>query len=396
VIDTGGLGVFANDKKKRGIWDEGIKVQVEAATDAADLILFMTDINDGVTPLDQDIADMLRRCPKPKLLVPNKSDTRDKDVLAAEFDSIASGADGVFPISCAHRRGLSKLMEAVLERIPKTSASAKKIDRLRLTVAGRPNVGKSSLLNRLVGNERQIVSDIAGTTRDAVDVDFDIISDNEKIPATLVDTAGLRKKGRADTAVEVFSIMRAESAVTRSDIVLLVLEAGVDGVTAQDKRIGKMIEASGKGCVIVANKWDKCEGVKPKAVVDEIHSTMPFLRYAPVVCASALTGANIKIILKEVSKLKERLNAKVPTPLLNRIIQDAVLRTPPPFSGGKPLRIYYATMAETMPPTFLLFVNDPKKCPKNYALYLKNTLRSHLDLTGLPIELKLRKREKPR
>ena len=396
VIDTGGLGVFANDKKKRGLWDEGIKVQVEAATDAADLILFMTDINDGVTPLDKDIADMLRRSSKPKLIIPNKSDTPNKDALAAEFASIAADAEGVFPISCSHRRGLSRLMDAVLEQIPEATAGELKVERLRLTVAGRPNVGKSSLLNRIVGDERQIVSDIAGTTRDAVDVDFDMLDDDMNIPATLVDTAGVRKKGRANTAVEVFSIMRAESAVTRSDIVLLILEAGLDGASAQDKRIGKMIEASGKGCVIVANKWDTLTGVKPKSVVEEIQATMPFLRYAPVVCASALTGDNIKIIIKEVSKLKERLNTKVPTPLLNRIIQDAMLKTPPPFSGGKPLKIYYATMADTMPPTFLLFVNDPKKCSKNYKQYLKNTLRSHIDLTGLPIEIKLRKREKPR
>jgi GTP-binding protein len=328
--------------------------------------------------------------------VPNKSDTREKDALASEFSEIASDPSAIFPISCSHRRGIGQLMDAVLELIPSAPTSGIREDRLRLTVAGRPNVGKSSLLNRLVGNERQIVSDIAGTTRDAVDVDFEIKTDDETIPATLVDTAGLRKKGRANTAVEVFSIMRAESAVTRSDIVLLTLEAGIEGASAQDKRIAKIIETSGKGCIVVANKWDLCKRIKPKEVVNEIYSSMPFLRYAPVICASALTGDNIKIILKEVSKLKERLKARIPTPLLNRIIQDAILRTPPPFLGGKPLKIYYATMATTMPPTFLLFVNDPKKCSKNYKLYLKNTLRSNLDLSGLPIEIKLRKREKPR
>jgi len=175
-----------------------------------------------------------------------------------------------------------------------------------------------------------------------------------------------------------------------------VLEAGLNGATAQDKKIGKMIESSGKGCVIVANKWDKCQGVKPKSVVEEIRSTMPFLRYAPVICASAKTGENMRMILQETSKLKERIDSRIPTPLLNRILQDAVLRNPPPFQGGKPLKIYYATKSDSMPPTFLLFVNDPKKCPRNYDLYLRNTLRSHLDLIGLPIELKLRKREKPR
>ena len=396
VIDTGGLGAFANDKKKRGLWDESIRLQVEAATESADLILFMTDVNDGVTPLDEDIADTLRRCPKPKLLVPNKADTRDKDDLAADFDAIAAGAEGIYPISCAHRRGIGKLMDKVAALIPNVNRTPDESDKLRLTVAGRPNTGKSSLINRVILDERQIVSDVAGTTRDAVDIDFEIAVGDERIPATLVDTAGLRKKGRADTAVEVFSIMRAESAVKRSDIVLLVLEASLDGATSQDKRIGKIIETSGKGCVIVANKWDLLTKTKPKEIVAEIYSSMPFLRYAPVVCASAKTGENVPLILKEVAKLKERLKSRVPTPILNRIIQDAVSRTPPPFLGGKPFKIYYATMADAMPPTFILFVNDPKKCPKNYQLYLKNTLRSQLDLIGLPIDLKLRKREKPR
>ncbi|NOY74425.1 MAG: GTP-binding protein, partial [Kiritimatiellaeota bacterium] len=189
VIDTGGLGVFANDKKKRGLWDDGIRVQVEAATDSADLIIFMTDVNDGVTPLDIDIADTLRRCSKPTVLAPNKSDNPERDALASEFTSISADTEGVFPISCVHRRGIGALMEKALSLIPDASAPSKNAERLRLTVAGRPNVGKSSLLNKLVDDDRQIVSDIAGTTRDAVDVDFEISNGKEKIPATLVDTA---------------------------------------------------------------------------------------------------------------------------------------------------------------------------------------------------------------
>jgi GTP-binding protein len=239
-----------------------------------------------------------------------------------------------------------------------------------------------------------MVSNVAGTTRDAVDVPFTIKDHDEEMPAILMDTAGLRKRGRANTAVEVFSIMRAESAVKRADIVLLVIEADEYGSTSQDKKIAKMIEASGKGCIIVANKWDLCKGEKQKNIVDEIYKSLPFLRYAPVVCASAETGYNFPAILDEILNVKERMDLRVPTPLINRILHDAFGRTAPPLVGRRAFKVYYTTMSDSAPPQFLLFVNDPKICTKNYLAYLKNTLRQNLDFTGWPIELKLRKRDK--
>lgn len=392
IADTGGLGTFRGAKKKQGNWDAEIRKQVEAAVESADLILMMVDVTEGVTPLDKDVIDTLRRSEKQVLLVANKADTKDKDELTMEFSSF--GIDDVFAISCTHRRGIGLLMDTVLENIDKVTEPELEIRPLKIAVAGRPNVGKSSLVNRLIGEKRVMVSNIAGTTRDAVDVPFEISDNDEMLPAILMDTAGLRKRGRANTAVEVFSIMRAESAVKRADIVLFVIEADEYGSTSQDKKIAKMIEASGKGCIVVANKWDLCTGEKQKNVIDETYNSLPFLRYAPVVCASAETGYNFSAILDEILNVKERMDLRVPTPLINRIIHDAFGRTSPPLVGRRSFKVYYTTMSDSAPPQFLLFVNDPKLCPRNYLAYLKNTFRQNLDFTGWPIELKLRKRDK--
>ena len=392
VADTGGLGTYTGVKRGCGNWDAAIRKQVEAGIESADLIIMMVDITDGVTPLDKDVIDLLRRSGKNVILAANKSDTKKKDELAAEFTSL--GIDDVFAISCMHRRGISTLMDKILEKIESVTVIEKEQKPLRIAVAGRPNVGKSSLVNRLIGEERVMVSNIAGTTRDSVDIPFEIEDDGEQLPAVLMDTAGLRKRGRANTAVEIFSIMRAESAVKRSDIVLFVIEADEYGSTSQDKKIAKMIEASGKGCIIVANKWDLCKGQKQKDVINEIYRSLPFLRYAPVVCVSAETGYNFPAILDEIMNVKERMDLRVPTPLINRIIQDAFDRTSPPLVGRRSFKVYYATMSDSAPPQFLLFSNDPKLCPANYLSYLKNIFRKNLDFTGWPIELKLRKREK--
>ena len=391
IADTGGLGTYKGAKKQMGLWDSEIRSQAETAIESADLILMMTDVTTGITPLDKDVIDTLRRSEKPLLVVANKADSPNKDILSTEFENL--GAGEVFPISCTHRRGISRLMDEVLNRINKVTETTLSEEPLRIAVAGRPNVGKSSLINKLIGEKRVMVSNIAGTTRDAVDIPFEIKDGEESHPALLIDTAGLRKKGRANSAVEIFSIMRAESAVKRADIVLLVIEADQYGSTAQDKKIAKMIESSGTGCIIVANKWDLCKEDKEKDVVDEIYRSLPFLRYAPVVCASAETGYNFPMILDEILNVKERLSMRIPTPLLNKIIHDACKRTSPPLVGRRSFKVYYATMADSLPPRFLLFSNDPKLCTKNYLTYLNNTLRRNLDLRGLPIELVLKKRE---
>ena len=393
VADTGGLGTFQREKKKQGAWDANIRKQVEAAIESADLILCLTDITEGVTPLDKDIIKSLRACNKPTVLVPNKADTKNKEAQVTEFSS--TGIGDIFAISCLHRRGIGELLDAVLSKIDAVHALPEETEPLRIAVVGRPNVGKSSIVNRFLGENRVMVSDIAGTTRDAVDINLEIDYQDEKIPAIMVDTAGLRKKGRADTAVEVFSIMRAEAAVQRADIILFVVEADEFGVTAQDKKIAKLVETSGKGCIIVANKWDLCEGLSEEDAADELRYSLKFLRYAPVVFISAVEGHNFEAIVDELIEVKDRMEMRIPTPLLNRIVNDAYQKTPPAIIGKKAFKIYYSTMTDTAPPTFVLFVNDPKLCQKNYLSYLNNVLRNSLDMTGWPIELSLKKRYKP-
>ena len=393
VADTGGLGTFKSEKKKQGLWDASIRKQVEAAIESADLILCLTDITDGLTPLDKDIIASLRQSGKPTILVPNKADTNKKDALVADFAS--TGIDEVFAISCLHRRGIGELMDAILEKIDAVTFLPEEVSPIRIAVVGRPNVGKSSIINRFLGEDRVMVSEIAGTTRDAVDISLEIEYKSEKIPAIMVDTAGLRKRGRANTAVEVFSIMRAESAVKRADIILMVVEADEHGVTSQDKKIAKTVEASGKGCIIIANKWDLCEDLTEKEAAEELRYSLKFLRYAPVVFSSAINGHNFNGIIDEIVEVKDRMDLRIPTPLLNCLITDAFQKTPPPVIGKKVFKVYYSTMTDTAPPRFVLFVNDPKLCQKNYMSYLNNVLRVSLDFTGWPILLILKKRYKP-
>jgi len=399
LVDTGGLGIYAGEKSGSSLWDGLIKEQVDAALECSDLVLCVVDVSAGPTPLDKDVVDYLRRHGKRTLLVANKSDTEERSrVASADFAEL--GMDEILPVSCVHKRGIRGLVSAV-ERELESEFPASDVppeEPLAVAVVGRPNVGKSSLVNRLVGEDRVLVSDIAGTTRDAIDVPFQIKPSKRKgevIPAVLIDTAGLRKRGRANTAVEVFSIKRAESAVKRCDVAILVLEVSEEGVTAQDKRVARIIDAAGKGCLIVANKWDLADGILEKrTAIDEIRRTMPFLSHASVVLASALTGDGFDRIGGELAALKRRIETKVPTPIVNKIIQDAAAAVSAPVVRGKTFKVYYATMTSTTPPEFLLFVNEPKICPANYSAYLRNALRGKLDLGGLPIVLKLEKRAK--
>jgi len=388
VIDTGGLGWGdITPSKKASFFDSQICAQVEVAVNSADLLLFVTDITTGVTPLDEDVAATLRKCGKPIIIVANKSDNHNLDVHTADFAKLA--INDIFPVSCLHKRGITSLMECFTEKISKVKDYTDE-SRLAITVAGRPNVGKSSIINKLLGRERFIVSDVAGTTRDAVDIPFDLeLANDDPLPATLIDTAGLRKRGKANTAVEYFSSMRAQDAIKRSDIVLLVIESAKDGPTSQDQTIAKMISDAGRGCIIVANKWDQCNGIKQKDVKDEIRRILPFLSYAPIVFTCALSGYNFKPLLTEIGEVNDQYKIKIPTSTINSVLSDAVHFTSPPYVNSKFFKIYYSTMVSNKPPLFTLFVNDPKLCTRNYLAYLKNYLRKSFNLHGLPIHLKL-------
>ncbi len=395
IIDTGGLGMYGGQKRKLGIWDSEIKEQVDIAIESAELLIMVVDVTAGVTALDMDIANRLRAGGKKMFLAVNKSDNPEIDAESANFARL--GFEKVFPVSCVHRRGIDNLLDQIVSAIDWSTVVPPQEPGLRIAVVGRPNVGKSSIVNRLVGHKRVMVSNIPGTTRDSVEVSFDLECKEGKVPAVLVDTAGLREKRKADTSVEIFSIMRAEEAVMRAQLILFVVEASIDGVTAQDKKIASMISESGKGCIILANKWDLCRKAhKREDVQAEIRYTMPFMEYAPVVFISALDGSNFNRITSAMAEVRENMRMHIPTSLVNKILSDATAKNAPSAVGTvrHHFKIYYATMVGNEPPRFLFFVNDPGVCTKNYLSYLGNCLRNSLGLTGLPIRIQLRAREK--
>jgi len=405
LIDTGGLGTLG---AVRGIdrWDEHIAEQVFHAVADADLLVMVVNVQEGIVPLDEDVAARFRATGKPILLAANKSDNPALAEAAAEFSRF--GFSTCVPVSCLHRLGIDRLLESAMKMLPADATPAdadasadnpETLDNapapLRIAVIGRPNVGKSSLVNALLGEERVITSEIAGTTRDAVDVDFQIRCHDELRPAVLVDTAGLRKTAKVHDAVEMFSVMRAQSAIERADLVIMVVEAGMDRITAQDRRIAGLIEQAHKACILAANKYDLCAGEeKLKTMQTNLRANLPGLSYAPLVFVSAAKRLHLNTLLDAVTAVAEQLELKLSTALVNRVLLDAFEKLSPPVVGVSPLRLYYATMAGQMPPKFLLFVNRAANCAPNYLAYLKKCLRQAFDLTGLPVIVELRDRPK--
>jgi GTP-binding protein len=392
VIDTGGLGTFAGEERKVDMWDRNIRAQVEIAIEGADVLVLVVNVQQGVVPLDEEVADRLRECGKKVIVAVNKVDDGSHQKMVPEFSRL--GYEDLFPVSCLHRQGIDELLEKTLEDFEVYENIPEHPQALKIAAVGRPNVGKSSLINRLLGEKRVMVSEIAGTTRDSVDVDFELKIGDEKLPATLIDTAGLRKRGKVSDAIEMFSAMRAQSAIERANIVLFLVEAKPEGVTAQDKKIASIIHDSGKACIIVANKWDICENKDQKAVLDELRYSLPGMTYAPVVFVSALDGKNMDRLLDTIGDVIEQLEVHVPTSMVNRVVEDAIQRNAPPVVGTSRLKIYYTTMVGSAPPTFLLFVNNPKLCAKNYLAYLNNYFREAFGFLGIPIIIRLRERPK--
>ena len=395
LVDTGGLSMLAGESRQVDFWDTGIARQVQCAIADADVLIMVGDAQAGVTPLDRDIAVRLRATGKPVLAAANKCDNPALRDDAAEFTELGFGE--VFPISCEHRGGISALIDRALELLPKErSAGAESVAEtpLHIAVVGRPNVGKSSLINALIGEDRVMTSEVAGTTRDAVDIEFSITCHGESHPAVLVDTAGMRKRAKVDSVVELFSVMRAKSAIERSDLVLFVVEAGEAGVTAQDRRIAAMIRDAAKGCVIVANKLDKCAGVPQNDLVRELRFNLPGIDYAPVEFVSALKKSRLTALLDRVAEVMENLETELPTGVLNRVIQQTVEQNPPPPSGNSRLKIYYAAMVGTKPARVRLFVNRPELAPDGFLIFLQKQLRAAFDLNGAPLILELCARPK--
>ena len=395
LVDTGGLSMMQGETRQLDRWDSRIAQQVECAIADADVLIMVGDAQCGVTPLDRDIAVRLRATGKPVLMAANKCDNPQLQNDAAEFSELGFG--NAFPISCEHRGGIGDLMERALSLLPEASAheeNQETVAPVNIAVIGRPNVGKSSLINALIGESRVMTSEVAGTTRDAIDIDFTIDCRGEKRPAILVDTAGLRKKAKVDTVVEFFSVMRAHSAIERADLVLLVVEAGPEGVTAQDRRISAMIRDAAKGCVIVANKLDRCTGTPQKELLKELRSNLPGMDYAPVEFVSALEHRQLEGLLDRIVEVMDNLNSELPTGVLNRVIQETVEKNPPPASGAARLKIFYAAMVGMKPVRIKVFVNRPELAPESYSAFMQKQLRSAFELVGIPLVLEFVARPK--
>ena len=392
LVDTGGLGMYDGEKRKVSFWDKAIEEQVLAALESATVILFVVDVTSGLNELDKSVAARLRASGKKVVLVVNKADNHEAEQGVTEV--LKLGFKHMHAVSCLHRIGVDSMMLTALEGIePNMTGGERGPKPLRIAVLGRPNVGKSSIVNRILGEDRVIVSDIAGTTRDAVDIEFTLRLGEEDVAAVLVDTAGLRKRSKVDEAVEIYSMMRAEEALKRCDIVLFVIEGQGEVTTSQDKTIARMIEDSGKGCIIVANKWDQCQG-KKQELLSVLQKSIPKMAYAPMVPVSAKNGFNFRELFEAIALVGSMMTLKIGTSVLNRVIVDAQKRNLPPVVGTKPFRAYFGTMTGNCPPRFTLFVNDPKLCAENYRTYLENYFRKAFSFTGFPIRLIMKPRRR--
>ncbi len=384
LVDTGGLEPLSKD-----VILSQMRLQTQLAVETADVILFMVDAREGITATDREVAEMLRKTSKPVLLVCNKVDNRNLEEGVYEFYNLGLGTP--IPISSEQGLGLGDLLDRVVELFPAKGEQDYDGDVVRVAITGKPNVGKSSIINRILGEDRVIVSDIPGTTRDAIDTYFTLGSREYVI----IDTAGIRKRSRIAEAVERYSVIRALSAVSRSDICLLVIDA-TSGPTDQDTKIAGHIYEEGKGCIIVVNKWDLVEKQSRTAAefTKNIRSKLAFVDYAPILFVSAKTGQRVDRILERVDHVYEQFTSRITTGLVNEVLGEAVLYNQPPSDKGKRLKIFYATQASVKPPTFLLFVNDKELMHFSYLRYLENQFRDNFGFEGTPVRLIVRERGK--
>lgn len=381
IIDTGGIEMS----------DEPLLVQIrsqaEIAIQEADVIIFLTDGREGVTPADEEIAKLLYKTNKPVVLAVNKIDNPEMHELIYDFYALGFGEP--FPVSGTHGRGLGDLLDEVAKHFPKNNETEYDEDVIKFCLIGRPNVGKSSLVNAILGEERVIVSDIPGTTRDAVDT-FVTIDGQEYV---VIDTAGMRKKGRIYERTEKYSVLRALKAIERSDVVLVVLD-GTEGIVEQDKKIAGYAHEAGRAVVIVVNKWDAVEKDENtmKRFEEVIRREFLFLDYAPIVFLSAKTKKRLHTLIPMINLAAENHVRRVETSVLNDIIMDAVAMNPAPMEKGRRLKIYYTTQVSVKPPTFVFFVNDPELVHFSYERYLENRVRDAFGFEGTPIKLIFRER----
>ena len=384
MIDTGGIEFDESNHILKSM-----RSQAEIAMEEADVILFLVDGRAGLTTSDEEVAKILRNTKKPVILGVNKIDSPQLEMNIYEFYNLGLGDP--IPLSATNVMNLGDLLDAIVAAFPEDVPEEKDEDEISIAVIGRPNVGKSSLVNQLLGEERVIVSDVAGTTRDAIDTHF--VKDDMKF--MLIDTAGMRRRGKIDEPVERYSVMRSLRAIDRADVVLMVINA-FEGITEQDKKIAGYAHESGKGVVIVVNKWDIYPEKDDKSTLrftEDLREEIGFLQYAPVLYASALTGQRVGRVTELVKYVAEQQSMRIKTSVLNELIRDAVSINPPPMHRGRRLKILFMTQADIKPPKFIIFVNDPELMHFSYLRFIENRLREMYGFEGTPIRLIVRARD---
>lgn len=385
MVDTGGIEIMNTDKIA-----VSIRQQAQIAIAEADVILFVCDARAGITHEDAEVAKMLRQSKKPIVLAINKADSPKQEMEIFEFYNLGIGEP--IPVSAANHLGLGDLLDAVVEKFPETSAYGEdgNEDEIKVALIGRPNVGKSSIFNTLVGEERSIVSDVAGTTRDAIDTP--VIREGQKF--LFIDTAGMRRKARIDEPIEKYSIIRSLRAVDRSDVVLMVIDA-IDGVTEQDKKIAGYAHEAGKGIVLVVNKWDLYDKDNTSTLryTENLRRELVFMQYAPVVFVSAMTKQRIHRLPEVIHYVAEQNAMRISTSVLNQVVEDAIAINPPPTEKGQRLKILYATQVKIKPPTFVIFVNDKELMHFSYTRYIENKVREAFGFKGTALKFIIRERK---
>ena len=392
LVDTGGVALASATSSKNPI-ESGTRAQVDAALGDAAVVLLVVDILHGVHPMDAEVARMIRQTGVPCVCVANKCDLEQHAEKLHEFDSLGFP---LFAVSAAHDRGIVPLMDDILVKLPAAPHEPTRVKPLRVAIVGRPNAGKSAYINRLLNSERVIVSDVPGTTRDAIEVAFSIGHGPQARHYTLIDTAGMRHVHKIDSSVERFSHFRAEGTIATADICLLVMDATV-GPTVQDKHIAALIQKHQKGCVLIVNKWDlaMAQDLTQTQYEPALREALQFMNHCPVIFTSALEGYNVRRSVEEIDRVAGNLNTKLPTGLLNRILENAAARVTPPSAYGKQFRFYYAVQTGTAPIVLRLFCNDPRIIKKQYTDYLTRILRENFDLEGAPVLIFYRARTRP-
>lgn len=383
LIDTGGI-----EEKSQDVIASQMRIQAEIAIELSDVVVFMTDVTTGITPIDKEIALMLKRAKKKVVLVCNKVDDFKKfenDVY--EFYNLGFGTPN--PVSSANAKGIGDVLDKIYEELPEETADEQEDDKIKVAVIGKPNVGKSSLINKILGENRLIVSNIAGTTRDAIDSEFE----NQYGKYMFIDTAGLRRHSKVEENIEKYSVLRTSLAVERADVCILMIDAN-EGVTEQDTKIAGLAHESGKGVIIAINKWDEYE--KENGTLEQytkdVYNKLAYLSYAPIIFISAKTGQRVEKIFNLINEVANNNAFRISTSNLNELLAEAVAMVQPPTDKGRRLKIFYMTQVGTKPPTFAVFVNSKKLFHFSYERYLVNKLREEYGFKGTPIRMLVREK----